>query len=134
MVCVAVNTIRKLFKIEGTLNQLGDHSILQRHSIPSGLRLVGPSFIFQQDNDPKHTSRLCKGYLTKKESDGVLCQTTCPPQSPDLNPIETVWDDRPQTEGQRANNRSAPLGTPSTLFKIISGGLPHEAHQRIRRL
>ena len=64
---------------------------LQRHAIPSGLRLVGRSFIFQQDNDPKHTSRLCKGYLTKKESDGVLRQMTWPPQSPDLNPIEMVW-------------------------------------------
>uniref|UniRef100_A0A667YN29 Transposase Tc1-like domain-containing protein n=1 Tax=Myripristis murdjan TaxID=586833 RepID=A0A667YN29_9TELE len=39
----------------------GYHSILQRHAIPSGLRSVGRSFIFQQDNDPKHTSRLCKG-------------------------------------------------------------------------
>ncbi|KAI4884630.1 hypothetical protein NFI96_014244 [Prochilodus magdalenae] len=28
--------------------------------------------LIAQDNDPKHTSRLCKGYLTKKESDGVL--------------------------------------------------------------
>ncbi|KAI4889931.1 hypothetical protein NFI96_025509, partial [Prochilodus magdalenae] len=28
--------------------------------------------IRDQDNDHKHTSRLCKGYLTKKESDGVL--------------------------------------------------------------
>ena len=26
-------------------------------------------FVFQQDNDPKHTSRLCTGYLAKKESD-----------------------------------------------------------------
>ncbi|CAJ0960826.1 unnamed protein product [Ranitomeya imitator] len=43
------------------------------------------------DNDPKHTSRLCKGYLTKKESDGVLRQMTWPPHSPDLNPIEMVW-------------------------------------------
>jgi hypothetical protein len=34
----------------------------------------------------QHTSRLCKGYLTKKESDGVLHQMTWPPQSPDLNP------------------------------------------------
>ena len=31
--------------------------------------------------------------MTKKESDGVLHQMTCPPQSPDLNPIEMVWDE-----------------------------------------
>uniref|UniRef100_A0AAZ3RZ77 Uncharacterized protein n=1 Tax=Oncorhynchus tshawytscha TaxID=74940 RepID=A0AAZ3RZ77_ONCTS len=45
-----------------------------------------------KDNDPKHTPRLCKGYLTKKESDGVLHQMTWPPQSPDFNPVEMVWD------------------------------------------
>ena len=85
------DTVGDLFQIEGILNQHGYHSILRRHTIPSGLRLAGPSFILQQDNDPKHTSRLCKGYLTKKESDGVLCQMTWPPQSPDLNPMEMVW-------------------------------------------
>ena len=39
----------------------------------------------------QHTSRLCKGNFTKKESDGVLHQMTWPPQSPNLNPIEMVW-------------------------------------------
>ena len=41
----------------------------------------------------QHTSRLFKGYLTKKVSDGVLHQMIWPPQSPDLNPIEMVCDD-----------------------------------------
>ena len=41
----------------------------------------------------QHTSWLCKVYFTKKESDGVLHQMTCPPQSADLNPIEMVWDE-----------------------------------------
>uniref|UniRef100_A0AAZ3SH66 Tc1-like transposase DDE domain-containing protein n=1 Tax=Oncorhynchus tshawytscha TaxID=74940 RepID=A0AAZ3SH66_ONCTS len=41
----------------------------------------------------QHTFRLCKGYLTKKERDGVLHQMTWPPQSPVLNPIEMVWDE-----------------------------------------
>jgi transposase len=31
--------------------------------------------------------------LTKKESDGVLHQTTWPSQSPDHNPIEMIWDE-----------------------------------------
>ena len=73
--CFASDTVGDLFKM------------------PSHPVCIGPSFIFQQDNDPKHTSRLCKGYLTKKESDGVLRQMTWPPQSPDLNPIKMVWDE-----------------------------------------
>jgi len=68
--CFAGDTVGDLFKIQGTLNQHGSHSILLRYAIPSGLRFVGMSFVFQQDNDPKHTSRLCKGYLTMKKSNG----------------------------------------------------------------
>ena len=34
--------------------------ILQRHAIPGGQHLIGANFLLQQDNDPKHTSKLCK--------------------------------------------------------------------------
>ena len=54
----AGDTVCDLFTIQGTLNQHGYHSILQRYTIPSGLHIVGLSFVFQQDNNPKHTSRL----------------------------------------------------------------------------
>ena len=81
-----------LFRIQGTLNQHGYHSILQRYAIPSGLGLVGLSFVFNR-TVTQHASRLYKGYLTKKESDGVLHQMTWPSQSPALDSIEIVWDE-----------------------------------------
>ena len=53
--CFAGDTVSDLFRIHGTLHQHGNHSILKQYAIPSGLHLVGLSFVFQQDNDPKHT-------------------------------------------------------------------------------
>ncbi|CAJ0955310.1 unnamed protein product [Ranitomeya imitator] len=64
----------------------------------------------REDNDPKHTSRLCKGYLTKKESDGVLHQMSWPPQSPDLNPIEMVWEMAPRKGKEKKEEQVISLG------------------------
>ena len=52
--CFAGDTVGHLFRIQDTLNQHSYHSVLQRYSILSGLRLVGLSFVIQQDNDPTH--------------------------------------------------------------------------------
>jgi hypothetical protein len=52
--CFAGDTFCDLFRIQGTFNQYGHHSILQRYAIQSGLGLVKLSFVFQQDNDATH--------------------------------------------------------------------------------
>ena len=49
--CFARETV---IYFEYKAHQHGYHSILQRYSIPYGLRLVGLSFVFQQDNEPTH--------------------------------------------------------------------------------
>ena len=80
-----------LVKMYGIMDKKVYHHILVRHRIPSGSRLIGPGFLFQEDNDPKHSSNYCQNYLRQKESAGTLKMMDWPPQSTDLNPIEQIW-------------------------------------------
>jgi hypothetical protein len=123
--CFAGDTVGDLFRIKGTLYQHGYHSILQRYAIPSGLRLVGLSFVFQ------NTFRLCEGYFTKKESDRVLHQTTWPPQSPDLNQSEMVWD---ESDRRVKEKRTASAQQIWELFNIVGKAFQVNLVERMPRV
>ena len=56
-------------------------------------KTVGRKFVFQQDNDPKHTSKFAKTISQPKKKQKELKYMEWPPQSLDLNSIELLWDE-----------------------------------------
>ncbi|GFV59535.1 transposable element Tcb1 transposase [Trichonephila clavipes] len=87
--CMAANGMGRLTFIDSTLNHMGYINIVKENLKQSAQDLNhGDDFWFQQDNDPKHTAHNVKLWLLYY----IKNQLRSPPQSPDLNPIEQLWD------------------------------------------
>ncbi len=88
--CFAASGPEWLAIIDGTMNSAENQKILKENVRSSVCDLkLKHTWVMQQDNDLKHTSKSTSEWL-KKNKIKVLEWLS---QSPDLNPIEMLWHD-----------------------------------------
>lgn len=116
--------IGPLVRMEGIMDQHRYKEIMENEMIPFADDNMPVTYVFQQDNDPKHTSRLVKSFL----SESNVSVMEWPAQSPDLNPIENLWGHvQREIDGLLCSSGD-------TLFQNIQAVWERISVQRLRKI
>lgn len=103
--CFKAGKVGKLYWVKDIMDQHVYANVLQHQFLPSA-KILAEEFgglkevWIQQDNDPKHSSKLCKAKYNRyfpKRLPWVA-------QSPDMSPIEPLWDELERRVRARKEN------------------------------
>ena len=126
--CFAADGVGNLCQVNGILEQKQYRDILLKHMIPSAGKLFdvanGEKWIFQQDNDPKHTADLTEEWFYGFR----VTVLDWPAQSPDLNPIENLWSELDRRLKDRKTN------TKEDLFRVLEEGWNNLPKEYLKKL
>jgi len=88
--CISWNGPGRLHRVEGNMDAHQYTLILSKSFLGSldDKKVRSKNIIFQQDNDPEHTSKLAQKWFAENK----IKVLTWPPNSPDQNIMEHVWD------------------------------------------
>ena len=88
--CMASSGVGELIFIDEIMDKYVYLNILKQNLLKSTQKLNLPrDFYFQQDRDPKHMAYIVRQWIIYNTAHTL----NTPPQSPDMNPIEHVWNE-----------------------------------------
>ncbi|KAK3507927.1 hypothetical protein QTP70_003822 [Hemibagrus guttatus] len=97
-------------------------------SLGDKVRKLKRTWVLQQDNDPKHTSKSTSEWLKKNK----MKTLEWPSESPDLNPIEMLWHDlKKVVHARKPSNVGVVMQNCSSygVFLVCSGQYPSKVVQ-----
>jgi transposase len=113
MICGGINHVERtdLKVIDGNLNAARYRDEIRAPIVLPFLRRHRFSHVFQQNNARCHITGVSMDFL----NDNHICTLPWPALSPDLNPIEHLWDEL----GRRVRNGFNPLKTVDELRRAL---------------